>query len=334
MNQNTTTFNSCSSKSSPQNSRLVYLNHDGGVDDLVSLLLLLNAPDIKLIGVGIIEADCFIEPALSASFKLIHRFSSYPVTVSLSTARAKNAFPVEWRKHAYYVDALPLLNQHYPHQNPPSPSNLPAHEHLVSLLMSATQRVTLIFTGPLTDLALALSLEPKIKEKIEQVYWMGGAFWVGGNVDFPNSEGEAEWNAFWDPEAVRDVVCSNLPLTIVSLDSTNSTPLTQSLLFQWAKNREKVGFDLLAQMYSFLEPVFLLPKRSSYFFWDVLTTLIALKPSIAKSKRVTIEVITSGRRSGETKEKEGGEVVEVVTTVDSDGFYSLFWELASRSRPF
>lgn len=318
----------------PQNSRLVYLNHDGGVDDLVSLLLLLNSPDINLIGVGIIEADCFIDPALTASLKLIHRFSTYPVTVSLSTARPKNAFPLEWRKHAYYVDALPLLNQHYPHQNPLTPSNLPAHEHLVRLLKSATQRVTLIFTGPLTDLALALELEPKIKEKIESIYWMGGAFWVEGNVDFPNSEGGAEWNAFWDPEAVDVVVRASLPLKIVSLDSTNTTPLTQKLMLQWAQNRENVGFDLLAQMYSFLEPVFLLPKRSSYFFWDVLTTLVALKPSIAETKRLAIEVVTSGRRSGETREKVGGSEVEVVTAVDSDAFYSLFWELASRSRPF
>lgn len=334
MNSNTSSLDSDSSNSTLLSPRLVYLNHDGGVDDLVSLFLLLNSPDVKLIGVGIIEGDCFIEPALSASLKLIHRFSTYPVSVSLSKARAKNSFPLEWRKHAYYVDFLPLLNQHYPHQDPPRPSNLPAHEHLVSFLLSAPQKVTLIFTGPLTDLALALSFEPKIRDKIESIYWMGGAFWVEGNVDFPNSEGACEWNAFWDPEAVDAVVRAKLPLKIVSLDSTNTTPLTQSLLFQWAQNRERVGFDLLAQMYSFLEPVFLLPKKSTYFFWDVLTTLIALKPSIAKTKRVNIEVITSGRRSGETKEKAGGEEAEVVTAVDSEGFYSLFWELASRSKAF
>lgn len=314
--------------------RLVYLNHDGGVDDLVSLFLLLNSPDIKLLGVGVIEADCFVEPAVSASLKLIHRFGSYPVDVACSNARPQNPFPLEWRKHAYFVDALPLLNQHFPQKEAPQPLLTPAYKHLVDLLLNAPQKVTLIFTGPLTDLAQALNFNPQIKEKIESVYWMGGAVWVGGNVDSPNSDGGAEWNAFWDPVAVKTVVAAQLNLKMISLDSTNSTPLTNALRLQWAHNRHKEGFDLLAQMYSFLEPAFVLPKQSTYFFWDVLTTLSALQPSIVKTAKVSIEVITSGRRSGETREKEGGELVEVVTAVDTESFFKLFWELADRSKPF
>lgn len=42
--------------------RKVYLNHDGGVDDLVSLFLLLQMEDVDLIGVGVIPADCYLEP--------------------------------------------------------------------------------------------------------------------------------------------------------------------------------------------------------------------------------------------------------------------------------
>lgn len=49
----------------------VYLNHDGGVDDLVSLFLLLQMEDVKLIGTSVIPADCYLEPALSASRKIM-----------------------------------------------------------------------------------------------------------------------------------------------------------------------------------------------------------------------------------------------------------------------
>ena len=45
----------------------VYFNHDGNIDDLTSLLLLLQVPDIRLIGVGVTDADCFVEPAAEAS---------------------------------------------------------------------------------------------------------------------------------------------------------------------------------------------------------------------------------------------------------------------------
>lgn len=47
----------------------VYFNHDGGVDDLVSLFLLLQMEHLKVIGTSVIPADCYLEPALSASQK-------------------------------------------------------------------------------------------------------------------------------------------------------------------------------------------------------------------------------------------------------------------------
>ena len=48
----------------------IYFNHDGNIDDLVSYLLLLQAPDIKLLGVGAIDADGYIDPSVEACRKL------------------------------------------------------------------------------------------------------------------------------------------------------------------------------------------------------------------------------------------------------------------------
>lgn len=47
----------------------IYFNHDGNIDDLVSYLLLLQAPDIKLIGVSAIDADGAVDPAVTACAK-------------------------------------------------------------------------------------------------------------------------------------------------------------------------------------------------------------------------------------------------------------------------
>ena len=62
----------------------VYFNHDGGVDDLVSLFLLLQMDNINLIGVSTIGADCYLEPSLSASMKIINRFSTKNIAVAPS----------------------------------------------------------------------------------------------------------------------------------------------------------------------------------------------------------------------------------------------------------
>ncbi|MEG0678870.1 MAG: nucleoside hydrolase, partial [Carnobacterium sp.] len=93
----------------------VYLNHDGGVDDLVSLFMLLQMKEVELIGIGVIPADCYLEPAVSASRKIIERFGhGANIEIAASNSRGKNPFPKEWRMHAFTVDALPLLNEFEP----------------------------------------------------------------------------------------------------------------------------------------------------------------------------------------------------------------------------
>lgn len=75
--------------------------------------------------------------------------------------------------------------------------------------------------GPLSNLAYALDTYPQLAGRIQQVWWMGGALRVRGNVYEPGSDGSAEWNAYWDPAALASVWRSSVPLTLVPLDGTN-----------------------------------------------------------------------------------------------------------------
>lgn len=75
--------------------------------------------------------------------------------------------------------------------------------------------------GPLSNLAYALDTHPQLAARIQQVWWMGGALRVHGNVHQPGSDGSAEWNAYWDPAALASVWRSSVPLTLVPLDGTN-----------------------------------------------------------------------------------------------------------------
>ena len=79
----------------------IYFNHDGGVDDLVSLFLLLKMDNVELTGVSVIPADCYLEPAVFASRKIIDRFGSGGLDVAESNSRGKNPFPKDWRMHAF-----------------------------------------------------------------------------------------------------------------------------------------------------------------------------------------------------------------------------------------
>jgi hypothetical protein len=71
-------------------------------------------------------------------------------------------------------------------------------------------RVLLRIAGPLSNLAYALDQRPEVAAKVARVWWMGGALQVPGNVYEPQSDGSAEWNAFW----VSVVQHSHVPQTV------------------------------------------------------------------------------------------------------------------------
>lgn len=232
----------------------VYFNHDGGVDDLISLFLLLQMDNVKLTGVSVIPADCYLEPAISASRKIIDRFSKEYIEVAASNSRAKNPFPKDWRMHAFYVDALPILNEAGKVITPVAAKS--AHHHLIETLLQTEGKTTLLFTGPLTDLARALYEAPIVEDKIERLVWMGGTFLTAGNVHEPEHDGTAEWNSFWDPEAVARVWESKIEIDLVTLESTNQVPLTIDIRERWAKERNYIGVDFLGQCYAMVPPSF------------------------------------------------------------------------------
>ncbi|WP_078433913.1 nucleoside hydrolase [Metabacillus halosaccharovorans] len=304
----------------------IYFNHDGGVDDLISLFLLLQMDTVKLTGVSVIPADCYLEPAMFASRKIIDRFGNGGLDVAESNSRAKNPFPKDWRMHAFYVDALPILNEAGKVVTPAA--DIPAHLHLIKTIQETDEKTTLLFTGPLTDLARALDEAPEIEEKIERLVWMGGTFREEGNVHEPEHDGTAEWNVYWDPEAAARVWETNIEIDLVALESTNQVPLTLDVREGWARERKNLGVDFLGQCYAMVPPLVHFSTNSTYYLWDVLTTAFVGKPDLVKVQTINSIVLTEGPSQGRTVETAEGRPVNVVYDVDRDAFFDYITELA------
>ena len=81
----------------------------------------------------------------------------------------------EWRMHAF-LDALPILNEPVKHVAS-NVSDKEAFEDIIQTLKRQSEKVTLLFTGPLTDLAKALQKDSSIVQYIEKLVWMGGTFY-------------------------------------------------------------------------------------------------------------------------------------------------------------
>ena len=291
----------------------VYFNHDGGVDDLISLFLLLQMEDVDLIGVSTIGADCYLEPSLSAAIKIINRFSNKGIQVAPSHERGKNPFPKEWRMHAFFMDALPILNETRT-PNRAKVSDYEAYEDIIQKVNMSSKKVTLLFTGPLTDLAKAIRHNDAFLANVEKLVWMGGTFLDKGNVEEPEHDGTAEWNAFWDPEAVKTVFDSKIKIDMVALESTNQVPLTLDGRQRWAA----------------VPPLTHFVTNSTYFLWDVLTTAYVGKPKLVKSVKMNVDVISHGPSQGKTYKDENGRKVNVVNYVERNAFFDYISQLAKR----
>ncbi|MTV82320.1 nucleoside hydrolase [Secundilactobacillus folii] len=307
--------------------RNVYFNHDGNVDDLVSLLLLLQMPNVHLLGVGAVGADSYVEPAVSASRKIIDLFGKQKsLAVAKSDSRPVHQFPKEWRLSAFSFDDFPILNEHGAPRTPEADE--PAHLDLLNKVQSADGPVTLVMTGPLTDLARALELEPKLADRIERLYWMGGTMNNQGNVAEPEQDGTVEWNAYWDPEAVKTVWDSTIDIVMVGLESTDQVPLTPELRQHWASLRHYPAFDLIGQGYSLVHSF---EANSTYYLWDVLTTMVSRYPELVTSKLVHSDVLTQGPGAGRTYLTEDGRPITLVTGVKGNAFFKQIDELAMQA---
>lgn len=303
----------------------VYFSHDGGVDDLASLTMLLSFEEqdlIELVGVGVVPADSYLEPAIAATRKIVNRFSKHhQLLISASDAKSADPFPKEWRMDSFTVDALPILNEFG--VGDVSISARSAAEDLSLILQEATEPITLLFTGPVSDLGRVLQERPNLSKKIKRLVVMAGTF-GSGNITEPEQDNTAEWNAFWDPQALKTVLMATIPIQMIGLESTHEVPLIPADRLRWAKLRQHPVMDFIGQAYATVPVLTHFETNSTYFLWDVLTTAFMVRPELTKTRHVLVDVIVSGASRGRTFETPDGRLIEFIYEVDHDAFFNFF----------
>ena len=196
----------------------------------------------------------------------------------------------------------------------------PADELIPSMARQYPNEVTLIATGPLTNLALALQKDPAGMKKLKDVAIMGGAVRTRGNIT-PH----AEFNIFSDPLAAKIVFESGLLITLVPLDVTHRVTLSP----QWMEEKlkplgnplskfviEATGYDTSAQKFRNKELIYL---------HDPLAVGVVVDPDLVKKERLALHVETEeGEHYGKTAEVEEGLKTDVCLGVDAERFLELF----------
>ncbi|MEL6439732.1 MAG: nucleoside hydrolase [Cyanobacteria bacterium J06621_8] len=300
--------------------RLVLMDHDGGIDDFLSLILLMTMTEIQPIGIVVTPGDCYIDAAVRVTGKILDLMGIGTIEVAQSTVRGVNPFPADFRRDCLIIDHFPILNESEQINAPLA--KVSGQEFIVQELRNAPQKVTLMLTGPLTTVASAIALEPTISDRIESIIWMGGALNVAGNVESayaPEHDGSGEWNAFWDPFAVKQIWETNIEITLCPLDLTNQVPVTADFIRRLTRQRQYPLSDLAGLCYSLAIP-------QNYYCWDILATAYLGKPELYQVEERETDVIATGISQGNIMLKTGGRKIQVMTQVNQSKFYDYLLE--------
>lgn len=208
--------------------RKVILDCDTGSDDAVAIMLAILADNIDLIGICTVAGNKNIDFTTENTLAVVEALhADIPVFRGCSSSIVTGLHPGRRGKYdgmsgvssdnrdengeviSYHSDHLPL----------PEPtiheSAARAVPWLIDTLMKSDGDITLVMTGPMTNLAMAMRLEPAICGKIKEIIFMGGGFKVF------NATSASEFNVWTDPEAAQIVVTSGVRVTMVPLDATH-----------------------------------------------------------------------------------------------------------------
>jgi len=307
----------------PVHPKPVVIDTDMGADDWMAILYLLQRTDISIqaitvAGTGMGHCDPGVQHALG--LVALAGYAPVPVACGRETPLIGNhAFPDSWRVAAdtFMSTGLTLPEG----QNPISGKT--AVELLASVIQSSPEKVTVLETGPLTNLAELLQSTPSAAKNIEMIYIMSGAVHVPGNVgaSAPIDNQVAEWNIYVDPHAANIVFESGVPITLVPLDATNQVKITDDFYRHLQAGHLTPEATWIFNLFTREQGYF----QAQYYFWDQLAAAVLTDESLVTFEDDTLCVVEEeGLQSGQTQVVTGCPNIRVTVSVNAARFERVF----------
>jgi purine nucleosidase len=280
--------------------RPLILDVDTGVDDALALLYAVASPEVSLIAATAVHGNVTSDQAAINTLAVLALAGRPEVEVAVGAERPL-VRDISIFTEVHGARGLGLAT-------PPPAAAAPSQRHAVRVIVDTARRrpgeVLLVATGPLTNIALALSEEPLLPELLGGFALMGGAFASGGNVT-----PRAEANIWVDPEAAKVVFrafsgapSAKLPIC-VGLDVTEHVRMTQadldavcsdapgSALTRFLQDAVPFYIDFYARTRAF----------EGACMHDPLAVAVAIDPSLVRLESTRVEVETEGEWTrGET----------------------------------
>jgi purine nucleosidase len=333
-----------------QGKRKVIIDQDcagPGGTDMQAILTLINSSDTDVLGITVLTGDAWRDEEIQHTLRLLEIIGRTDIPVVPGAAfplMNSKEYIAKWEtlygKVVYqgawnYAKGYPV---HGPYDIPPMPEGAPstkastedAARFMVRMVNKYPHEVTIYAAGPMTDLALALALDPHFAELTKELIVMAGS--INPHTDDPEFSltPRREFNFWMDPEASRAVLHAHWTrIVLTTVDISVQTRMEKSLIAEVAKSSTPVA-------------QYVAKYAEANYLWDELAAVAWLDPSfITKWQKLYIDVdIDHGASYGDTiawasgqQPGMGEQLVEVQKELDKEKFYKEYVDLLTRPTP-
>ena len=325
--------------------RKVIINEDcsgPGGSNMQTLLMLIQSPQIEVLGITVVSGDAWRDEEVAHTLRLLEIIGRADIPVVpgaafplVRTREEAQAWQQRYGKVAY-AGAWDDRWWHEPSAIPPLPEGQPttkpldedAAHFLIRMIRKYPHEVSIYEGGPMTNLALAISLDPQFPELVQELVFMGGSLAPQtDNPEFVNNP-RHEFNFWFDPEAAaivlrapwKKIVCTPVDISV-------KTHLTPELV----KEIDAAGTPVAKYVAKF---AMLTPGAD--IMWDELAAAALIDPSIitrSETRYMTVD-LDRGAGYGNTltwprneKPLAGARLVEIQFDLDREKFYRMFVRL-------
>ena len=305
----------------------IILDCDPGHDDAIALLLAHGNPNIELLAVTTVVGNQTLEKVTrnALSVARIVNITNVPFAAGAVRPLIRN------------VEVAPDIHGDSGLDGPvlPEPAIQLDKRHAIDLIIDTImshppKTVTLVPTGGLTNIAMAVRKEPKIVERVKEVVLMGGGYHVG------NWSAVAEFNIKIDPEAAHIVFNEKWPVTMVGLDLTHQALATPDVIEKISAIKTKPAKFVL-EMLEFFGKMY---KQAQGFTYppvhDPCAVAYVINPELIKTKRVPVDIeltgtLTLGMTVADFRFPPDDSChTQVATELDHTGFWDLIVDSLER----
>ncbi len=339
----------------PAQKRLVLIDQDGagpGGSDQMAMLALLQAPDVQVLGITMVTGDAWRDEETLHTLRMLEltghadvpvlRGAVFPLVRDQEKTRLEEALDGKaawlgaWGGVTVTAPGSARPVPHGPYEIPPMPEGLPttkpidedAAHFLIRQVRAHPHDVTIYAAGPLTNIALAVSIDPEFAALTKEIVVMGGSLNPQTN-DIETADPRHEFNFWFDPEAAHIVLHANWPnIEVTTEDVSVKAPFTQQMLDAIAKSQAPAARYIAAWS----------QRRTD--MWDELEACAWLDPSIiTKEVDVYMDVdLSHGPSYGDTlawpealKPSTDVRLVHAQMDLDLPRFQKEFVDLMTRT---